>query len=87
MRRGCETLTPTVKLVYLFVQSIARKQIVSGAWLKVLHTELRTSFKFVRNEFAHNVVEISRSRGLSLLECMSELYELVIELTTQTDPP
>jgi hypothetical protein len=88
MRCGCgNTDAYGQKLVYLFVQSIAREQIVPGAWLKVLRTELRTSFKFVRNEFAHNVVEISRSRGLSLLERMSGLYELVIELTTQTDPP
>lgn len=83
MRRGCgNTDAYGQKLVYLFVQSIARKQIVPEAWLKVLLTELRTSFKFVRNEFAHNVVEVSRSRGLSLLERMSELYEIVIDLTT-----
>jgi hypothetical protein len=63
------------------IQRIAKKQIVPGAWLKVLRTELRTSFKFVRNEFAHNAVEMSRSRGLSLLEHMSELYEYVIRLT------
>ena len=83
MRRGCgNTRAYGQKLVYLFVQSIARKQIVPEAWLKVLRTELRTSFKFVRNEFPHNVVEVSRSRGLSLLERMSELYEIVIDLTT-----
>ncbi len=46
------------------------------AWLKVLRSDLRTSFKFVRNEFAHNVIDISRSRCLSLLERMSELYEV-----------
>lgn len=83
MRRSCgSTDAYGQKLVDLFVQSIAKKQIVPDASLKVLRTELRTSFKFVRNEFAHNAVEMSRSRGLSLLERMSELYESVTELAT-----
>lgn len=69
-------------LVDLFIQNIAKQQIMPEAWLKVLRSELRTSFKFVRNEFAHNPVDMSKSRGLSLMERMSELYEVVRELTT-----
>jgi hypothetical protein len=81
MRRSCgNTDAYGQKLVDLFVQRIAKKQIVPEAWLRVLRTELRSSFKFVRPELAHNVVEMSRSRGLSLLERLGELYGFVIEL-------
>jgi hypothetical protein len=76
MRSSCgDTSVYGQRLVDQFIEELANKAIVPDAWLKVLRSELRTAFKFVRNEFAHNAVEMSRARGLSLLERMSKLYE------------
>lgn len=44
-----------IPLVNEFLQGVATRDLLNtGA--KILRSELRTTFKFVRNEFAHNVV-------------------------------
>ncbi len=39
--------------------------------MKVLRGDLRTAFKFIRNEFAHNVVDISKARAYALVSRLS----------------
>lgn len=76
MRSSCRGISIYGQsLVDRFIEELGNRAIMPDAWLKVLRSELRTAFKFVRNEFAHNTVEMSRARGLSLLERMSVLYE------------
>ncbi|MFI7081049.1 hypothetical protein ACIBO1_27475 [Micromonospora sp. NPDC049903] len=53
------------------VEAVIRRLRASGHFhdssLKMLRGELRTAFKFVRNEFAHNVVDLPRPRAYALL--------------------
>jgi hypothetical protein len=82
MRLGChDSNAYGQKLVDLFIRNIAEKQVFPESRLKVLRLELRTAFKFVRNEFAHKPVDLDRSRGLSLLDRMCELCEAATRLT------
>jgi hypothetical protein len=55
--------------------------------LKVLRGNLRALFKFVRNEFAHNIIDISRPRALSILQELGEVYEAIVALGTITNTP
>jgi hypothetical protein len=49
--------------------------------LKVLRKELRTALKFVRNEFAHNVVDLPQSRANALIARMCHVLTQVGELS------
>jgi hypothetical protein len=51
-----------------------------SAFFKVLRGELRTLFKFVRNDFAHSLHEISESQCRSLLDRMSQALERINEV-------
>jgi hypothetical protein len=51
--------------------------------LKVLRKELRTALKFVRNEFAHNVVDLPRPRANALIARMCHVLTQVEGLTQQ----
>ena len=55
--------------------------------LKVLRGNLRALFEFVRNEFAHNVIDISRPRAISILQELGEVYEAIVALGTITNTP
>jgi hypothetical protein len=45
----------------------AARQHVPNTAAQSLRGELRTAYKFVRNEFAHNVIELPRPRAMSLI--------------------
>lgn len=49
--------------------------------LKVLRKEIRTALKFVRNEFAHNVVELSQPRANALISRMCHVLTQIYEVT------
>jgi hypothetical protein len=58
----------------------SRRGVGSSAFLKVLRGELRTLFKFVRNDFAHSLREISETQCRSLLDRMSQALAKVNEI-------
>ncbi|WP_326550116.1 hypothetical protein [Micromonospora sp. NBC_01813] len=67
-----------IRLVDGFFQGSATQSLLNtGA--KILRSELRTAFKFVRNEFAHNVIDLPRPRAMSLIgrmcHALAELEE------------
>ena len=68
------------RLVEDFVGRIDGERLLPPAQLRVLRGELRTAFKFVRNEFAHNVRQLPRARGLALVQRLTGLYDWVVEL-------
>jgi hypothetical protein len=70
-------------LVELFVSHLRHRGDVLDAQTKVFRGDLRAIFKFVRNEFAHNVVDIPRARSLALLMEIGELYEAVPAFTSE----
>jgi hypothetical protein len=49
--------------------------------MKVLRIELLTAFKFERNGYAHELVDVPRPQGLSLASRLFSLYEVVALLT------
>jgi hypothetical protein len=49
--------------------------------LKVLRKELRTAFKFIRNEFAHNIVDLSQPRANALIARMCHVLTQVEEVS------
>lgn len=55
------------KLIDEFIGHLYSSDLFLNSDLKVLRANLRTSFKFVRNEFAHNVVDLERRRGCALV--------------------
>jgi len=56
-----------------FARAFDSNQLIS-AQLKAFQTEVRTAFKFVRNEYAHNLRELSRAECYAILVRMSAVY-------------
>lgn len=50
---------------------------LNEAFMLHLRTELRTLFKFVRNDFAHNLVMLERPRCDTFLRRISAVYEML----------
>jgi hypothetical protein len=48
-----------------------------SSWIKLIRADLRTCMMFVRNEFAHNVVELRRARAMAIV---AQTWELLIVL-------
>lgn len=65
------------RLAETFVKDLAAQDQYIGAYVKLVRTELRTAFKFIRNEYAHNLVDLPATRGLALLSRMCWVYELI----------
>ena len=61
------------RLVDAFIEGLRESGAFVSAYLKVLRTELRTAMAFVRNEFAHNVVDLSRARAIAVIGRLSHL--------------
>lgn len=68
-------------LVDEYLRQLGSRRRLSNAESKVLRVRLRTAFKFIRNEFAHELVTIPRDRALALLARLSVLIEDVDQLT------
>jgi hypothetical protein len=50
------------------------------AFLRVLRGEVRTVFKFIRNEYAHSLHEITEAQCLSFLTRISQILERIDEI-------
>ncbi|WP_422733913.1 hypothetical protein ACN26Y_28750 [Micromonospora sp. WMMD558] len=74
------------KLIDLFIRRLADSNRFHNAGLKILRSELRTAFKFVRNEFAHNVVDLPRPRAYALLGRMSHVLMEVEGIGAELHP-
>jgi hypothetical protein len=71
-----------LKLVDVLLDQLDSSGRYHNAGLKILRSELRPAFKFVRNEFAHNVVELPRSRAYALLGRMCHVLADVDSVAT-----
>ena len=71
-----------LKLIDVLLNQLDSSGRYHNAGLKILRSELRTAFKFVRNEFAHNVVELPRSRAYALLGRMCHVLADVDSVAT-----
>lgn len=60
-----------LQLVEAFIRQLRDPKQYIQARVKVLRGDLRTAFKFIRNEFAHNVVDISKARAYALVSRLS----------------
>jgi hypothetical protein len=63
------------QLVKDFIDSLQALGIFISAFLKLLRTEARTAMAFVRNEFAHNFVDLSRPRAMALIGRLCHLLD------------
>ncbi|HLY20848.1 MAG TPA: hypothetical protein VKT83_00105 [bacterium] len=67
-------------LVKEYYELVCKQDGGSSAFLKVLRGELRTIFKFVRNDFAHSLKEITESQCSALLDRISRALESVNQI-------
>ncbi|WP_284984457.1 hypothetical protein [Arthrobacter sp. efr-133-TYG-118] len=69
-------------LIEQYIKALQKNQDDLPAHIKSLRQELRSIFKFIRNEFAHNLVELEPSRGYAFISRLCwhvRDVELVIE--------
>jgi hypothetical protein len=66
-----------LSLVDVFVARVTASGVMPNAHNRYVAGELRTSMKFVRNEFAHQLVDIARPRGRALVARMCRAVEIV----------
>jgi hypothetical protein len=66
-----------IRLVDIYVRRLARERRFNIASIRRIRTDLRSAFKFIRNEFAHQSIEIPQDRALALLSRLASLIELV----------
>jgi hypothetical protein len=67
------------RLVDEFITFAGMLKLYSQADIKVLRSELRTAFKFYRNEFAHNIVELPKARAYALVSLMCDIIRQLDE--------
>lgn len=73
MRQACASNDFGAKLVDRFIDYAGETGKFRSSGLKMVRGEIRTAFKFVRNEFAHNLVDLPRPRAFALLSRMSHV--------------
>jgi hypothetical protein len=73
MREVCASKDFGAKLVDRFIDHAGKTGRFRSSGLKMVRGETRTAFKFVRNEFAHNLVDLPRPRAFALLSRMSHV--------------
>ncbi|TYB98390.1 hypothetical protein FXF53_17970 [Micromonospora sp. WP24] len=73
------------KLIDSFIKNLDQSNCLHNAGLKILRSELRTAFSFVRNEFAHNVVDLPKPRAYALLGRMCYVLMEVDEVAAELD--
>lgn len=66
-----------IRLVDIYVRRLARETRFNTASIRRIRTDLRSAFKFIRNEFAHQSIEVPQDRALALLSRLASLIELV----------
>jgi hypothetical protein len=73
LRRTLDSELYGQRLVDAFVEQLTDPSRYIQARVKVLRGDLRTAFKFIRNEFAHRVIDLPRARALALISRLSLL--------------
>jgi hypothetical protein len=68
-----------IQLVDVFIKKLEADKEWPNSAVKRFRTDLRTAFKFVRNEFAHQIVEVPQDRAFALLVRLASLIESVKE--------
>jgi hypothetical protein len=68
-----------IRLVDIFTKKLEADRRWPNSAVKRFRTDLRTAFKFVRNEFAHQTIEVPRDRAVALLVRFASLIESVKE--------
>lgn len=68
------------RLVERFYSDLAAQDCYIASRLKTLRTELRTVFMFVRNEYAHNLKQITEEQCLAIVLRISLVYADLEEL-------
>jgi hypothetical protein len=71
-----------VRLGEAFVEALLASDLFVGSGIKSLRGEIRTVFKFVRNRFAHNAVDLSHAQGLALISRSCRLLDEVHTLAS-----
>jgi hypothetical protein len=71
-------------LVDRYVDQLTESNRFITATVKMMRGELRTAFTFVRNEFAHNVIDLPRPRALALISRLCRLLSQLEELKLET---
>lgn len=77
LRRRTGTSLFGLQLVDRYIRDIEAQYGRLGAFQKHLRCELRTLFKFVRNDFAHNIVSLQPGRCHAMLRRISAIYEML----------
>lgn len=77
MREYVQSGSYGIRLVEEFVTRLRSSGDYIEAQLKVLRIELLTAFKFERNGYAHELVDVSRPQGLAVASRLFSLYEAV----------
>lgn len=70
-----------LKLVARAVESMRTRFRVPEGLLRSLNAELRAVFKFMRNDYAHNLVDASAEQGAAILTRVSRIIELLRAIT------
>ncbi|GAA4940122.1 hypothetical protein GCM10023204_56590 [Actinomycetospora succinea] len=66
------------KLVEEFVERLRESRNYRESWIRTMRTELRTMFAFVRNEFAHNVLDLEPRRAMANIGRAADLVGMVV---------
>lgn len=81
MRDHVRSRSYGTRLVEEFVDRLRGSGEYVDAQMKVLRIELLTAFKFERNGYAHELVDVPRPQGLAVASRLFSLYEVVGSLT------
>lgn len=78
-----------MRLVKLYVDALRESDRIISSRLKTLNQELRTAIMFVRNEFAHNLVDLPPGRGYTVVARMCwnlSVIEQANQVVARIDP-
>lgn len=85
LRRATGSKQYGLRLVDIYIRRLAGERRLSTASIRRLRTDLRSAFKFIRNEFAHQFTEVPQDRALALLSRLAFLIELVERSSLRTE--
>lgn len=66
-----------LRLVEAYIGALGSSGTVLAAHLKIVRAELRTCLRFIRNGFAHAIVDLERPRALALISRLSDALAMV----------
>ena len=65
------------KLVESYIRALGSPEGILSSHRKILRAELRTCLRFIRNGFAHEIVDLERPRALALISRLTEAIAAV----------